>query len=454
MSLTTVLWLLCFCSLLIAALRRPVYATSAYLMTFFLGPQFWWWGGALTSITMRWNFYAAIALLAIVILKWSERSQLTRRCKTFFWIIGLYTLNAIIVHNFAAANPPASAQYLDVLWKSSCLAFLIRLTIRNEADLHVFLFSIVALCGFIGFEVVINDAGTNIAGRLEGIGIANASGSNGIAALVSIGLILAGYFVLTAPTRRYQIASLLLAPFILDVVLRCSSRGAFLGLIASGCWILICAKGRTRGHAIALTFLGIVGVFLQANDARIFERFQTTFSSSEERDNSASERILYWKAAARMLAEHPLGSGGKAAFMSELGAKYISHFRYGAQRSVHNGFLDLLCGWGVQGFALFSLALLIAFSSIFRASWRQSAAGNTKTAFLGATLQAILIGQLICTMFTSILDGEWYLWLAACSLAYAQFPLVSPSSSLSESAMESSACQTNRRSTGNSPAFG
>ena len=390
---------------------------------------------------MRWNLLAALALVLIVFANWSRRAPTSKNCFRVAVFAFLYLINAFLVHNLLAANPDVSAKYFDLLWKSVGLAFLIRLSLHKTEDLHIFLFAITSLCGYVGYEVVVNEAGTTIAGRLEGIGIANASGANGIAAIMSMGLILCGYFIISPPSSLYRIAAVAMAPLILDTVLRCNSRGAFLGLIASGVWLIVAARSQVRIRAVALLGIGAIAILIQAGDARIWERFFSTFAEGSERDNSAGERLLYWEAALNMVQDYPLGKGAKAAFKSDLGATYIEHFRAGEYRSVHNGFLDNLTSWGVQGFILLSSAFAISYFAMFRVAREYAKENKNEMSFLGAALQSVLIGQLVCTLFTSILDGEWYLWLAAVSLAYATYA----SQNLEDDSTESEATSSSPR---------
>ncbi len=429
MSATAVVWLSLFIGLSLMSRVRPVYGCVAYLMTFFTCPPFWWWGkGVLSSITMRWSLVGAGVVVIVMLLNWGRRPILRQNEKAFFVLLGLYVLNAVVVHFNAAANPVASLNYLDVLWKSAALTYCIRMCLVDEEDLHIFLFAIVCLCGYIGYEVVINDAGRMEHGRLEGIGIPNASGANGNATVLSLGLVLAGYFVIAGRNNLMRVASFLMAPFILDTVLRCNSRGAYLGLIGSGACMLILSTGPVKRRAVLLIALGVAAILIQAGNETIWTRFYSTFAS-DERDNAASERLLYWESALKMIADYPLGKGGKAAFASELGSRYIAHFRPNEFRSVHNGFLDLMAGWGIQGFLLFMSMFGVAFVAMYRVSRQFARVGNYRTAFLGAALCAVVADQFICTVFTSVLDGEWYLWLAACCLTYSRLPVESPQES-------------------------
>ena len=83
------------------------------------------------------------------------------------------------------------------------------LTLRNEADLELLLFAIVMGCGFVGYEVVLADQGRIEGGRLEGFKFPGAEGANGGAAVLSMGLVLAGYFVISLRNWLYAGMSLI-----------------------------------------------------------------------------------------------------------------------------------------------------------------------------------------------------------------------------------------------------
>ena len=426
MSLTAIIWLLLFTVLCILSITRPVYACCAYLMTIFASPVYWWWGaGALRSLTMRWSLLAAVIVGGIVIFHWVRGPRLTRDAKKYVLFLLAFVFNAFLVNEFLASNPRESADSFDMLWKASLISVLIYFCLRELKDILIFMLAIVIGCTYVGFQVIINEAGTMVHGRLEDIAFPAAQGSNAVAAVMSMSLPLIGFFVVCGPTIWHRLFAVVASPFVLDTVLRCNSRGAYLGLIAVGAVVLFAARGSARKRAIMGISGGLLGLALLANNASIMERFTSIFVSAEERDGAASERLLYWEAALKMIADHPLGSGGEAAFRSELGLPYILHFRDNREfRSVHNGFLDVAAGWGVQGFTLFMFALGIPMLSLWRSSRENLLPGDEFGVFVGASLLAAIVGQLVCTMFTNVLDGEWYLWLTACCLAYARLTTV------------------------------
>ncbi|TWU54486.1 O-Antigen ligase [Rubripirellula tenax] len=420
MSLTGLLWICVFVGLSLASVKRPVYAVLGHLMVFYASPVFWWFGGGLlTSLTMRWSLVAVLVLAVANLLGFKSRPRLDKPSRVFMQLLLLVSVNAFFIHHFFADYPPESAKVFDILWKGCLTTALFYLSIRNLKDLELAIFAMVLGCGFVGYQIVLSGQGFSDGGRLEGIRFAGAQGSNGTAAVLSVGLVLAAYFVLTMKNKWFGFISLALAPLILESLLRCNSRGSYLGLIASAIAIVVFARGPARKRAVGLCAIGVVAVLVMASDANIWARFESIFASAEERDGSASERLDYWRAALKMIADYPLGSGGEAAFTSPRGVGYIAHFRE-EFRSVHNGPLDIAAGWGIQGLVFMMLIIGKACLLAWRTLHQCIKDLNVDDALIGTVLISAIAGQMVCSQFTSVLDGEWFLWLAACCFAYAR----------------------------------
>lgn len=419
MSLTALIWIVAFTLLVFRGFtQRPVFAACAYLMTYYAAPPFWWWGsGALTSMTMRWNLVGALALTLAVLKWWPLVPSLQSFDKKTFGLLFLYLVNACFVHYTLADNPPESWKEFDLIWKSCGLALMIRLSIWTMRDLQILFMAMLLLSAYIGYEVVINDAGTIVRGRLEGINFPGANGSNGASTILSMSFPLIGYFVVINPLRYSRLIAFGSAPFILDTLLRCNSRGAYLGAAIGGIILILMAKGKSRRYAIMIAIGGVLAFLAQAQDENIWNRLFSINASEEERDASASERLLYWEAGQKMILDYPLGSGGRAAFSSDRGVRYIIHIRQDGFRASHNGFVSITAGWGIQGFILY----MLAFGTAIHALWRQlkvhARSYGEGTLFVAAAVLAALAGQLTCAMFGDYLDGEWFLWLVATALA-------------------------------------
>lgn len=424
MSLTALIWLGLFLTLQVKGFSRPIWSVCAYVMTYFAAPQFWWWGrSGMLSVTMSWNLYAACALALTVGMHWHARQRMNIAAKRTYILLVLFSINAGLVHFLFASNPLVSYTQFDLAWKQSLLAVLTYFAVQRKEDLRIFLIALFCGCVYVGFEVVVRDAGAIERGRLEGIRLPGASDSNGVSGLLTMGLMIGAYLFVSDKSRlAVKAATAIGSVMVVEVLLRCNSRGAFLAAIASTVWLIWGTRGAARRRILAVCALGVLGVLMMAQDAKIFERFATTFAGDEERDASADERLQFWKAALRMLEDYPLGSGGEAAFASDRGVKYIADIR-NEYRAVHNGYLDIATGWGVQGFVLFGAAIGGAAWSAYRvlAQRRREQAGDPDaldSTLVGTTVLGILLSQLIVAMFISSLDNEWFYWCITLLLLY------------------------------------
>lgn len=419
MNLTSIVWLGLFGLFSVLVFRRSSWGIPLYMTAYFAHPPNWWWGqGFLTSTGVRWNLLAALIFAFGVLCdprpKAEKKENSTSQC---FWLLLAYALNASVVHLLFAVNPDRSLEGLVLLWKQVGLFLLIWIALRDEFDMKILIYSVIIGSLYIGYEVVINGRGHFVGSRLEGVGIPGAAESNYLAALLCLSIPLAGGLLLVG-NRWERMLAFVSIPFILETILRCNSRAAFLGLIIGAAWLLFRSYGKVRKYAFVGVALGACAAFMMIGDQRIIDRFLSTFAGAEQRDKSAESRLDFWMAASNMIADNPLGSGAEAAFKSELGLKYIAWMREGRQRAVHNGFLDIAASWGIQGLILFLSTIYIARRGArCTITWARAQSQET-IAFLGICIDAALITQLINTMFISSLDGEWFYWWIALGLAY------------------------------------
>lgn len=405
MNLSVLVWIGMVVVLSGLAFRRPAYGVSLYMFTFFITPMYWWWGDIVEGY--RWNLFAAVILFGSVLLKTNHaRSDLNGPSKFMALIAILMAVNALFVHFVLAVDRELSSTLMILLLKIVMLHFVMVAAIRTPADVRIVLWSIVLFASYIGYEATINDRGRFIAGRLEGIGAAGVRNANELASLLGAVIPLGGYLFLTGKPLEKIVAAFATA-LSLNMVLLCSSRGTFLGLIAAAIIILTMAPKGVRKTVLKGLALGSVALILLLRDPDIVARFMTIFVSAEERDNSAAGRLDIWRAALKQIADYPLGAGGES-FSRALGRTY-----FGRGRSVHNGYLNEMCNWGLQGFAL-RMAFLTTALLLVRNSGRQSArASNQNESLLAACLMSAMAGTLVTALFGDYLDDEWLVWLAA-----------------------------------------
>lgn len=419
-------WIILFCVMSLLAFKRPAWGVGAYMISFFACPQFWWWGKDSIGL-YRWNFYGGFILLAAVLVGRLANPVQTRfqsEPKLVKWIIGVLLailVNATIVHAVLAPNRVMSATAYELLFKFVVLFFLIIAATRSVMDFRIVLLSILLCAGYIGYEVTINHRGKIHGNRLEGVGAPGAAGSNELASLMVTVMPLAGVFLLS--NRRWEkLATLPIGGFLINVVLLCNSRGAFLASIGAGAVFLVTAPSKERSKAVAILALGALGTFMLMGDERIVQRFLTTFKSEEELDGSAASRLAYWKCGLKLIQDHPLGAGGRA-FNRVLGPEYIR--QYGGQdwdaRSCHNGYINETCEWGIQGGLLRVTFLVLSMALMFQTSRRCSRNGDVMGALLGSAFISGTMAFMITSIFGDFIDNEWGYWMGALAVAYGRF---------------------------------
>ncbi|MEW4527086.1 O-antigen ligase family protein [Maioricimonas sp. JC845] len=419
MTLTLAIWLGLYGLFAVLMFRRAAWGIPLYLMTYYASPHFWWWGKSLTgTVGDRINLFTGLLFATGALMQASgSRFKLSAPQRRVSQLLLLYAINATVVHFAFAANAPRSLNGMTMIWKQVVISYLFMLVLRSRKDLQILLGTIIVGSMYIAFEVVINERGHFSASRLEGVGAPGASESNYLAGLLLLAIPLAGSWLLIGNWKQ-RLVSIPALALTFEVILRCNSRGAFLAAIAGGGYLLLAARGRARTVALVAMVLAGAGAMLMINDQDILNRFSTTFASGEERDHSASERLNFWGAAVRMIAENPLGSGAEAAFKSDLGARYIQTF-FPGHKAVHQGYLDIAAGWGIQGFLLYMGTIAYCWILLRRTTKAARNAGDATSAFIGVCIETALVVQLASSVFISSLDGEWFFWLYATCTTYA-----------------------------------
>ena len=418
MSATSATWVLLAASLLLLSVGRPVWALALYLQTFFAAPQFWWWGDEIPQI--RYAFWAGYVLLAAVTI--APRAAIPPRTSDgrMRTLAILMVANAILVHQFLAPNRSISIDALTEVLKYTLLTFLFTSAIKNRSDLQVTIAAMALGAAYIGWEVTINERGDFSGSRLEGVGAPAASTANSLANLMLIVLPLSGSLFLQK-SWKWKITCVIASPLVLNVLLLCNSRGAFLGLIGTAIAFAVLARGTNRKKALQTLGLAAVALYLLLGDARILDRFTTTFTGSEARDNSAASRMVFWNAGWELLKDRPLGAGG-GAFKFALGQRYLAQETGNDDadsRSLHNGYLTEATDWGIQGLLLKLSLFVVAFRAAYRTTEKCRRENRTEDALLGLCVVTTAVGHLIHCAFGSFLDHEWTFWILALLARYA-----------------------------------
>lgn len=416
-SLTSAIWAGLFVLLPVLALARAGWAIPVYMLTFLAAPQLWWWGDQLPEL--RYSLISGFVLVAAAFLGQTQPQEGQRHFGVVQWATAGMVLNAGLVHLFLAAGPSHSQAELIELTKFCLLFLLMSLVIKTKADLRLAFIAMALGAGYIGYEVTINERGEFNGGRLEGVGAPGADTANSLASLLMTTLPLTGSLISQSSMTLKALVAVT-APLALNVIILCNSRGAFLALIGSGISFVLISRGETRKNALKALALGAVALYLLMGDPEIIQRFATTFVGAEERDNSASSRLEFWRAGWELLKDRPLGAGG-GAFKYVLGERYLQLYTTQIDsRSLHNGYLTIATSWGVQGLVLHLIFVLGGMVAAYRTSEACRLAGRAHDALIGTCVIVGGIALLIGSVFGSFLPNEWCYWLVAYLVRYSE----------------------------------
>jgi len=412
-----------------------------YMMTFYALPASYTWGNALTATGIRWNLVAAFIFACAVVLD-SRRTTIGHRLdihRIVIAAIGLFSINAAFVHLLAADNPERSAANLELLWKRFGLLVVMVAALKDRKDFKILFMTILIGGMYVGYEAIFNNVGSDHDGRLW-LKIGGTAG-NHVTPILCLSLPIGAYFLVHGKWKEKGVA-LLSIVLTGETVLRCISRASFVGVLIAAGWFVIRSKGKHRILAIVGVLVGLPVAFVQMEEGGL-ERFMTTFAASGERDGSAQSRVDFLKAGIEMFKDHPFGTGGESCFESDLGATYIRHLgreamivRDGGYRSVHNGFITIAAGWGIQGFLLLSSAVVVSWRRLHAVQQLSHDPQMQDPVLASVALECMIVILLTCSMFNSDYGGEAYYWWMAMVLGIDKVASQQPSMAIQQPGTE------------------
>jgi putative inorganic carbon (HCO3(-)) transporter len=406
MPIRSVVWIVLYIAGAILAFVHPVNGLYAYFLDYYAHPPLRWWGKALPDL--RWSLSISIVtLLAFFIKRYKLSEMKIKNYPQTKWLF-LIVINSTIVTYFFSVAPERSWEYTFDLAKLNVLYFLVLQIVRTKEHFRYLI--LIQIIGVFLWGLEAFDNPKRVAGRLYSIGGPDSLNDNHAASQLLAILPFIGVVFLYGK-RWEKVLCAVAAPFVLNVFILCNSRGAFIGLLVTGAAALLFAKGALRWKTL-LAMLIAGGVFYNLMDPQFIER-QQTIQSPE--DQAATDRLESWKAALRLIADHPLGTGGGGfSALSPLYIPEIVEAHEGETRNVHSTYLQAGSEWGIPGLFLFVAALLSTLLELHRL--RRSPPTTPEEQRMHAESLAIelgLIGVMMTGIFTSRLYAEALYWLPA-----------------------------------------
>jgi O-antigen ligase len=141
------------------------------------------------------------------------------------------------------------------------------------------------------------------------------------------------------------------AAVMIDVIIQCRSRGAFLAILAGGFIALVYSPRKSRKAVYALAVIGTIGAFALIDSSFLQRMTQIKPGvAMEQQDSSSAGRIQAWKAAISMSKDHPLGIG-----YNNFRARVSDYDISIPGKDTHNTYLRCLAELGIQGLILLLL---------------------------------------------------------------------------------------------------
>lgn len=205
----------------------------------------------------------------------------------------------------------------------------------------------------------------------------------GLGATLAVASVLAAGLLLAGPARpRWLPAALALT---LAALVATFSRASWLGLLAGLLTLLATGRPRARLRLLAAGAVVVLAAAALLPRWPALDQEVRSIASVEANRN----RLLLWRAAAEMVADHPLLGLGFGTFPLAYPAYKSPQARERAANFAHNIFLNVAAETGVLGLAAFAVLVAIALRSAWR-RWRQAPAVSEARGLAAAVLAGLV----------------------------------------------------------------
>lgn len=388
--------------------RGPIWGLFVYIGVFYVHPPARWWGDEIPDL--RWSFSAAMILLVSTIVHYKKiapkdpwyqntPAKLLIAYAAWMWIQCAWAID--IDDHLTGA---------ELFTKYVILFYLVYLIVDTKEKLQLFALAHVIGCGYLGWEAY--DAG---GGKLDGVGGPGIDEANRLGTHLGTGVMYAAMFILAAE-QRIKLITFAVMPLLLNGIILTLSRGAFLGLVAGGfaLWRLqpISKKRMFKIYAV----LGVVLFSLLAHDA-FWQRLGTlTPSEGEERDDSASSRVIFFQAEWELFKDYPMGAGHRAfkhlspIYLAPAVAANPGMSAIQGSRSSHNMYMAILGEQGIPGAIIWIGLMLWVWRTIVKLKKLDKQGLPEEFAMYRAAFGGALIVVAVAGLFSNYFRAEVQIW--------------------------------------------
>ena len=404
MSKTVIGWLCIYFGGIFASFwKGPIFGLLTYFFTFYT--QYSWMRPHRHE---RWSLYASIAMVAAYFLRKSSLDKLAHlSIPQLKWLL-LFSANCLVVGLFAV-RPNAHQKEVTEIIKLVVLYCLIVCIVRTKLHYKMVIWLQVWGNFLFGWQ---GHGKKLFQGRLEGVGGPTTNTSNGLAnhAIMILPFLNNMFFL---GNKWERIAAVWAAPWILNLIILCNSRGAFLGILVMGTIIFVRSDKKMRKKILVGAVLGGL-LFVYLSDERFWDRMDTIDDPSQK----GSGRIETWLGAMELISDHPFGVGGGGfVHLSPVYIPEIVEEHRGQRRSVHNSYLDVATSYGIQGLFFYGCFIAGTLLELRKIRKRTGTANDTFYYAESTAIETAIWGFLAAATFGARAYFEAMFWFSALGVA-------------------------------------
>jgi len=264
--------------------------------------------------------------------------------------------------------------------------------------------------------------------RLAGKGYYDA---NDLGALLVCAVPLTVYLLRITPNKLWRLLGTALLGLILYAIIKTSSRGAFLGLLAVGLFVLVAYRSIPVRVRVGVSLAGVM-LFAVAGSQEFWERMGTILKPEEDYNFSGknvSGRGEVWKRGIGYMLSNPVGVGPFAfpwaEGRSEIAVERQSQGMGFKWSAAHNSFVQIGAELGVLGLALMLFAIKSGVTGLSRMAKKAKRLGQI--AGSAQAVQGALIGFCVAGFFVSFAYSSLLYWLFGVAIGILKLePKVAP----------------------------
>jgi len=401
-----------FLGFLLTIILNPIFSFALYEAVYFLYPENRWWGGGVPNIS--YSFYSVLLMLSVLLFNYKDTMRnrlLAPPQMKWLFMVGITFLLA----SFTAVFPEFHNQSVRDFITLIAVIVIAYKIIDSDKKLNIAIWGYLYGAFYLGFYIF--QQGRNAGDRVEYIGTADATDSNGIAAALVPSVVLCLYYFWVSNKTYRRFIFILAGIFTANALVLINSRGAFLGVACSLAYFMYfmyfspIQKKNQKTTVIFLMLIGMSGVVYLVDDSFI-ERMQTMTVKKDVTEQSGSTRMIFWSAAWEMAKDHPMGLGARGFqfyaplyIPEEVGTGGSRH------RAVHSSWFEALSEAGYLGLISFCMMLFSSFNATRACKILAKKQQDIDRYFKIIAIEAALIGFIITMTFLNRYRAEVLYWL-------------------------------------------